>query len=59
MQSGWYEGQNKEITTQKMCLLQTNLANGQSTLVQKRIQAVTIKQKLWPLGGVQLDCEKP
>lgn len=42
-----------------MCLLQTNLANGQSTLVQKRIQVVTIKQKLWPPGGVQLDCEKP
>ena len=59
LRSGWYEGQNGEIITQVMCLLQTNSATGQSALVQKGIQAVLVERGLWPPGGVRLECEKP
>lgn len=48
-----------EITTQEMCLLQPNSATGQSTLVQKGIQAILVERGLWPLEGVRLECEKP
>ena len=37
----------------------TDLLTGQSTTIQKVIQAVLVEQKLWPQEGVLLECEKP
>ena len=35
----------------------TNPPTGKSTKVQKEIQAILVKRRLWPKGGVRLVCD--
>lgn len=49
-------GSNQEMVVQKMSTVITDPLTGQSTTIQKGIQAVLVEQWLWPQGGVR---EKP
>ena len=57
LRPGWYMGANREIITQEICFQQQNPITGQSTQVQKGIQAVLAEQRLWPHKGVCLACK--
>ncbi len=59
LRPGWFMGSNQEIVVQKISTVITDPLNGQSTTIQKDIQAVLIEQGLWLQGGVQYECEKP
>ncbi len=52
-------GSNQEMIVQEMSTIITDLLTGQSTTIQKGIQAVLVERGLWPQGGVRLECEKP
>ena len=47
-----------EVVHQEMTTMVVNLSTGQSRIVQKRIQAILVKRRLWPQKGEQLECEK-
>ena len=57
LRPGWLMGSNQEIVVQEMSIVITDPLTGQSTTIQKSIQAVLVEQKLWPQGRVQLECE--
>lgn len=50
LQAGQYKLANKDITTQEMSLLTKNPLTGQSTKVQKQIQAILEERGLWPVN---------
>lgn len=52
-------GSNQEIVVQEMPTVITNLFTGQSTTIQKGIQAVLVERGSWPQGEVRLECKKP
>ena len=41
-----------------MCLLSENLTTGQSSKVQKGIQVILVKRRLWPVKRVRLSCDQ-
>ncbi len=55
----WFIGSNQEMIVQEMSTVITNPLTGQSTTIQKGIQAVSVERGLWPQGEVRLECEKP
>ena len=58
LRPGWFIGSNQEMIVQEMLTVITDPLTGQSTTIQKGIQAVLVEQGLWPQGGVRLGCEK-
>ena len=59
LRPGWYKATNGEIITQDICSLSENLTTGQSSNVQKGIQAILVERGLWPVKGVRLSCDQP
>lgn len=59
LQARQYKAANGKIITQKMCLLTKNPITGQSTKVQKGIQAILEERRLWPGKRVCLSCNQP
>ncbi len=47
------------MIVQEMSTVITDPLTGQSTTIQKSIQAVLVEQGLWPQREVRLECEKP
>ena len=50
--SSWYTGANREIITQQMYYLHSDLQTSKVSSVQKGIQAVLIERELWPQGKI-------
>ncbi len=59
LRPGWFMGSNQEMVVQEMSTVITDPLTGQSTTIQKDIQAVLVERGLWPQEGVRLECEKP
>ena len=59
LRPGWFIGSNQEMVVQEMSTVITDPFTGQSTTIQKGIQAVLVERGLWPQEGVRLGCEKP
>lgn len=59
LRPGWFMGPNHEVVVQEMSTVIVDSLTGQSTILQKGIQAVLVERGLWPQGGVRLECEKP
>ena len=59
LRQGWYAAPDGEIITQEMCLISENPTTGQSSRVQKGIQAILVERGLWPVKGVRLSCDQP
>ena len=57
LRPGWYTNPNGKLITQEMSTTSINPVTGNSTTVQKRIQAILMERGLWPPGGVRLVCE--
>ena len=55
---GWYMAHDGDVVSQEMSTVVVNLSTAQSSVMQKKSQAVLVKQELWPQKGVQLECEK-
>ena len=56
---GWYKTTDGEIIIQDICSLSQNPRTGQSSKVQKEIQAILVEQGLWPTKRVRLFCDQP
>ena len=59
LRPGWFMRSNQEMVVQEMPTVITDPLTGQSTTIQKDIQAVLVERGLWPQEGVRLECEKP
>ena len=55
---GLYMAHDGEVVRQEISTVVVNPSTGQSRIVQKEIQTVLVKRRLWPQKGVRLECEK-
>ena len=59
LRPGWYITLNGETKTQDMWVYKDNAATGNAVQVQKRIQLVLEKRRLWLQKRLKLECDKP
>ena len=51
LRAGWFMGPNQEVVVQGMSMVVTDPITGQSSNLQKGIQAVLAERGLWPQEG--------